>query len=67
MENIIFYTTHCPKCNILKLKLNQKNISYMECDDMDTMLQLGIKSAPALKVNNEILDFGAAVKWVNQK
>lgn len=63
--DIILYTTHCPRCKVLETKLKQKNIEYAECADVDEMLNLGIKTAPYLSVNSELLDFGAAVKWLN--
>lgn len=63
---IIFYSTHCPKCKILELKLKQKSIEYEENNDVDEMLRKGITSAPCLEVDGELLDFGKAVKWVNE-
>ena len=64
--NIILYTTHCPKCKVLQKKLNQNNISYIINQDIDKMLQLGILSAPALEIDNIILDFGQAIKWLKE-
>lgn len=29
--NIIFYTTHCPKCAVLKTKLDKAGVSYSTC------------------------------------
>ena len=65
MDNITLYTTHCPKCKILQDKLDNKNIQYSICEDRKKMISLGFMSAPMLQVNNEILNFGAAIKWVN--
>lgn len=42
MQNVIFYSTHCPKCKVLEIKLNQKNIKYTENDNVEEMLALGI-------------------------
>ena len=64
---IIFYSTHCPKCRILELKLKQKNIEYEECNDIEEMLSKGIETVPVLEVDGQLLDFGNAVKWVNGK
>lgn len=52
---ITFYTTHCPKCTMLKKKLDSKKIEYVVCDNVDLMLEKGIKSAPFLGVG-EIID-----------
>lgn len=67
MNNIILYTTHCPKCNILKAKLDEKNISYTEITDINLMRAKKILMAPVLEINGEILDFKPAVDWVNQQ
>lgn len=67
MENIIFYSTHCPKCKVIEVKMKQKYIDYTEVNDVDKMLELGIKSAPYLEVNGELLDFSAALKWINEQ
>ena len=66
-NKIILYSTNCPKCNILEAKLNQKNIVYEICTDIDIMESKGMMSAPALEVDGELMDFGAAVKWVNSQ
>ena len=62
---VIFYTTGCPKCAVLKKKLDQKRVFYRMVSDMDEMLALGIKSAPFLSVDGELMDYSAAVQWVN--
>ena len=66
-KEIIFYSTHCPKCRILERKLNEKRIAYKEVNDIDTMKKLGIVSVPVLAVAGKLLQFGAAIDWVNQK
>ena len=63
----ILYTTHCPKCNVLEKKLKNKNIEFEICEDIDLMLSKGIQQAPYLEVDNELMDFSKAIKWVNEK
>lgn len=63
--NITFYSTGCPKCSVLKKKLEDKDIEFDAVTDIDKMLELGIMSAPALSVDGEILKFPDAIKWVN--
>lgn len=65
MESNVLYTSHCPKCKVLEAKLKQKNVQYVECDDVQVMIGKGIKSAPQLEVNGVMMDFVAAVKYVN--
>lgn len=62
---IIFYSTHCPRCRVLEMKLKQKNIQYQTNTNVDEMLDKGIKEAPMLEVDGQLLNFAAAVKWIN--
>ena len=62
---VIFYTIDCPKCKVLKTKLDQHKIPYVENHDLDEMTSLGLRSAPALKVDGKVMKFFDAVKWVN--
>jgi hypothetical protein len=62
----VLYTTHCAKCEKLKQKLDEKGIRYIENTDVNQMLQLGIQSAPALKVQDKILVFHEAITWVKK-
>ena len=65
--DIILYSTGCPKCNILKKKLAEKNIQYIENNDVEEMASLGIDFVPVLYVNGEMLQFKEANDWVNQQ
>jgi hypothetical protein len=51
----------------LKTKLDNKGIEYTEENSVDKMLALGIESAPVLEVDNKILDFFEAIKWVGKE
>lgn len=63
---MILYSTGCPRCSVLKSKLDSKKIEYTIVADMDTLLKLGLKSVPVLETDNgELLNFSEAVKYVN--
>ena len=62
---VILYSTHCPKCNVLTAKLNSKSIQYTEVTDIDVMESKGIKSVPMLEVDDQMMDYKKAVDWVN--
>ena len=65
---VTLYTTHCPKCIILEKKLQDKNIEYQVCDDVDLILSKGMQEAPYLEVEEkEMMNFSKAIKWVNEK
>lgn len=65
--NIILYSTGCPKCKVLKKKLEDKSIDYTENNDIEKMTELGIMQVPILSVNNELMSFTQAVEWINRK
>ena len=62
---VILYSTHCPQCNVLEKKLNQKHIAYEEVNDVNVMRKKGFLSAPMLEVDGEIMDFKTANNWIN--
>ncbi len=64
---IILFSTGCPKCLILKKKLEQKGIVYQENNSVEEMLELGITQVPILKVGNCLLEFADANNWINQQ
>lgn len=64
--NIVLYSTGCPKCKILKQKLDSKAVSYTENNTVADMMALGITQVPVLAVDGELLSFSLANKWVNQ-
>lgn len=61
---IIFYSTHCPKCKVLEAKMKKAGLNYTEVDDVNEMMRLGLKSAPYLNVDGQMLDFVAANKFL---
>lgn len=70
MDNIILYTLKCPKCNVIEIKLRQKNLKYTIIEDVDTVVKVGkdhnIAEVPILQVNDSFLDFPNAVKYINE-
>jgi len=64
---IILYSNGCLKCKILKQKLDQKQVIYEECNDIDIMMEKKFMSMPILQVDGEIMNFNEAIKWlINQ-
>lgn len=62
---ITMYSTGCPKCNVLKKKLDAKELEYEICDDIEEMTKLGIDAVPVLKIGESLLNYLEAVTWVN--
>ena len=64
---IILYSTGCPKCKILEKKLEQKDMAYDLCTDINVIVNKGYQTVPLLEVDDYIMDFGEAVKWINNQ
>lgn len=67
MQSIILYSTGCPRCDVLKDKLDTKAISYSVNNSVDEMTELGISEVPVLSINGQLLKFKEAVNWVNKQ
>ena len=67
MEQVILYEHGCPRCKVIKAKLDQKNIAYELVNDVDVMKAKGFLEAPKLDVNGVIMDFKEAIKWIGEQ
>lgn len=66
-KTVTLYSTGCPKCGILKKKLNEKSIGFVEEMSVEKMLELGITQVPVLCVDGVLMDFKSAVDWVREQ
>ena len=66
-NNIILYSTGCPRCEVLKSKLDDKSISFAENISVDEMTSLGITQVPVLSVDGKMYEFKDAVEWINKQ
>lgn len=64
---VTLYSTGCPKCKVLKAKLDIKEISYDIISDTSVMINKGIETVPILEVDGNIMDFKTAADWVNER
>ena len=68
MKKIILHTTpSCPRCKILKERLNAANIKYEENSDVEKMLLMNIQNVPVLEVDSKLMDFSTAIKWIGER
>lgn len=63
--NVILYSTNCPRCKILKSKLDKKGITYSVVNDVDKMLNMGVVVVPILEVDGVRMSFKEAINWIN--
>ena len=65
IDDIILYTTGCPRCKIIEKKLELKGIKFEVNTDEDEMVAIGMTEAPSLLVDGKLLGFTDAVAWIN--
>ena len=66
-QSVILYEHGCPRCKVLKSKLDQKGIKYEDISDVEVMKSKGFQEAPKLDVNGVVMDFKEAVKWIGEQ
>ena len=64
MGKVILYEHGCPKCKILKMKLDQKSVEYDTVNDIEVMKSKGFQEAPKLEVDGMVYGFKEAVDWL---
>lgn len=62
---VVLYSNDCPRCKILKSKLDEHQIEYRVVDDIDIMESKGFMMLPMLEIDGQVYNFGEAVKLVN--
>lgn len=68
MGNVVkLYEHGCPRCKVLKSKLDQKKIAYEDITDVALMKSLGFEDAPKLSVDGVIYNFKEAVEWIGEQ
>ena len=66
MGKVILYEHGCPRCKVLKAKLDQKGIEYEVVNDIEVMKAKGFTEAPKLDVDGVVMDFKQATNWVKE-
>lgn len=64
---VTLYTTGCPKCAVLKAKLDAKGIEFDTVTSTEEMARKGFEYLPMLEVDGVIYDFAKAIKWINER
>ena len=64
----IYTTDICPRCKVLKTKMDVKGIPYESITDVNEIQRLGIMSVPYIQVDDgELMDFATANTWINKQ
>ena len=64
---VILYEHGCPKCIVLKTKLDQKHISYELVNDVELMKSKGLTFPPYLEVDGVVMKLKEAVDWIKEQ
>lgn len=64
MGKVILYEHGCPRCKVLKMKLDQKGVEYETVNDINIMQAKGFNEAPKLEIDGVIMGFKDAVDWL---
>lgn len=71
MDKLVLYSSGCPKCKVVELKLKQKNIEFELIEDENKVVEIGkannILSVPILQVNDKYLDFSSAINYIKER
>ena len=65
MNKVVLYSNDCPRCKVLKSKLDSKKIKYETINDIDIMKSKGFYQVPMLEVGDKIMDFVTSNNWIN--
>ena len=63
----VYTSPTCGRCKVLKMKLAQAGIEFEECQDVERMQAMGVESLPMLAMDNRLLTFEEAVKYLNER
>lgn len=66
-NEIVLYEHGCPKCKVLKMKLDKAGIQYKTVNDVEAMKAKGFTEAPKLEVNGVVYSFKEAVDWIGEQ
>ena len=64
---VTLYEHGCPKCKILKMKLDKSGIEYETVNDIEVMKKMGFQEAPKLEVDGVVYGFKDAVDWIKEQ
>lgn len=67
MRKVVLYSTHCPKCEVLKKELIKHEISFEENNDIDLMISKGFSSAPILVVDDVVKNYTESIHWIKEE
>lgn len=65
--DIVLYTIDCPACKALERLMNDYDIQYTICKDVDKMISMGMNDMPVLGIDDKLLNKAEAMAWVRER
>lgn len=66
-KSVILYEHGCPRCKVLKMKLDKSGIQYESVTNIEVMTAKGFTEAPKLEVDGVVMGFKDAVDWLKEQ
>lgn len=64
---MILYTIGCPRCNVLKRKLDELNLKYIIQNDENIIISEGLDEMPVLEIEDgRRMGFSEAIEWLKK-
>ena len=68
---IKFYSSHCPRCNVLKMLMNNNSVEYIEIDDENIYMPIAkenkILSMPFAEIDGVVYGSKELQKYIVEK
>ena len=64
---ILYTTPTCPKCKVIKMKLEKAGINYTVNENIEDMERIGIRSVPVLQKDGQLLDCNAIGQFLREE
>lgn len=66
MDVVLFSTSNCPRCKVIKAGLDKWGVDYKVIED-DEAINLGVTSFPTLEVNGNRMSHPDAYRFLQDK
>lgn len=64
---MILYSIGCPRCNVLKRKLDELNLKYIIQNDENIIISEGLDEMPVLEIEDgRRMGFSEAIEWLKK-
>ena len=71
MSKIKFYTSHCPRCKVLKMLMDNNDMEYIEIDDENVYMTIAkenkILSMPFAEIDGVVYGSKELQKYIVEK